>query len=206
LREGLVFAGLVRGRPPGQSPPNRRKSWGVNVTNNAGVYLVGRGSRRGWNREGAASPAGKPAAKTGPGAQERSPCPPRSPDAFGFHLHLHLHTPFRRASGPGDALLPARSRVGIRSHAAALRGNRRRPGTLYRFAELHPAGFDLLRVRQDPPTEALRTKPIPGLRDRFSRREPHAPRPTKRIPPWKQKPWLRGFTSTFTCPSASPRP
>jgi len=53
-----------------------------------------RSARRGWNREGADSPAGKPEAKTGPGAQERFPCPLRSPETFPFHLHLHLHIYF----------------------------------------------------------------------------------------------------------------
>ena len=78
LRKGLVFAGLVRGGPPGQSPPDRCKGEGENVTNNTGIDRLERGSRRGWNREGAASPAGKSVAKTGPGAEERFPCRPEA--------------------------------------------------------------------------------------------------------------------------------
>ena len=54
LREGLVFAGLVRGGLPGHSPPvSARMRAKASITGRAG--LDERGSRRGWNREGAAS-------------------------------------------------------------------------------------------------------------------------------------------------------
>jgi hypothetical protein len=39
-------------------------------------------ARRGWNREGADSPAGKSDAKTGPGAEERSLRSRRRPESF----------------------------------------------------------------------------------------------------------------------------
>jgi hypothetical protein len=201
LREGLVFAGLLRGGPPGQSPPNRCESKGERASNSAGNSPDDHGARRGWNREGADSPAEKPVAKTGPGAQERFPCPSRSPETLSHHLHLHT---ISRVSGPpGDALLPARSRARMRSHGAALSGNRRRPGTLSRFAELHPTGFDFSRDRQEPPTESLRIASMSGLQDRFSTRDPHAPRPKERVFLQACKAGTCPFTTTFTftCPS-----
>ena len=99
LREGLVFAGLVRGGPPGHPPPNSGRPTGASASNPMGLGWMTWGSRRGWNREGADSPADKSVAKTGPGAQERSPCPPRSPEAFAIPSPPHALLPGLRPWG-----------------------------------------------------------------------------------------------------------
>ena len=175
LREGLVFAGLVRGGPPGHPPPNSGRPTGASASNPMGLGWMTWGSRRGWNREGADSPAGKSVAKTGPGAQERSPCPARSPEAFATSSPPHAPVQGLRPLGcfPSGAIQASGA-----IPRAALSGNRSRSGTLSRFAELHPEGFDPRRDGQDPPAESLRIAPIPGLRDRFSRKNLHALRPT----------------------------
>ena len=103
LREGLVFAGLVRGGPPGHAPPNRGKPRITAVTKNECAGWMDSLSRRGWNREGADSPAGKSDAKTGPGAQERSfPPIPESGSLFlstSIPISISMMT---RRNGPGD--------------------------------------------------------------------------------------------------------
>jgi hypothetical protein len=84
----------------------------------------------------------------------------------------------------------------MRSHGAALSGNLRRPGTLSRFADLHPVGFDLFRDRQDPPTETLRTASISGLGDRFS-----SPNRAFHIAAWKSNERVFGLTEVLLCGS-----
>ena len=80
---------------------------------------------------------------------------------------------------------------------AALTGDRSRSSTLSRFAELYPGGFDFPRDRPHPAAEALRIASMSGPRDRFSRKNPHALRPTGPLIPLWNPPRVEPFTYTY---------
>ena len=109
LRKGLVFAGLLRGGSPGQSPPNNESSTGSNITSSAGSGFIAAVRGGDGTGRGRTPPRGSPLRRP---ARELRNDPPSHPEArmpiknLPLHLHIHsfLNVAFRRVEGPGDAL------------------------------------------------------------------------------------------------------